>query len=120
DGEHIGGDGGLCGARRAEMHCVYPRWQDCLGQAVAGDGLWRADGAVEDGLRRMPEAADQTGAAVPDLPAELGESLSAGGTEDPGDGDCGTDGVADSGAPGGSGREPGQLVGAGQRISGDE
>jgi hypothetical protein len=92
DRKHFGGDGGLCGARRAAMHCVYSRGQDCVGQALAVDGLWRADGAVEDRLRRMPEAADQTGAAVPDLSAELGEPVPAGGAEDPGDGDCGADG----------------------------
>ena len=66
------------------------------------------------------QAADETGAAVPDLSAELGEPVPAGGAEDPGDGDCGADGVAGPGAPGRAGREPGQLVGAGQGISGDE
>ena len=91
-----------------------------MGKAVAGDGLRLSDGAVEDRLRRMLEAADKTGAAVPDLPAELGESLSVGGTKDAGDGTGGADGVAGSGASGGSGGEPGQLVGAGQGILGDE
>src|SRR5208283_4394209 len=100
--------------------CVYSRGKDCVGQALAVDGLWCADGAVEDRLRWMPEAADEARAAVPHLPAELGEPVPAGGAEDPGDGDCGADGVAGPGASGCARWQPGQLVGAGQGISGDE
>src|SRR6185437_14606216 len=68
----------------------------------------------------MRAAADATGAAVPDLSAELGESVPAGGAEDAGDGDVGATGVAGAGAYCGAGRQPGELVRAGQGFSGDE
>ena len=49
------------------QHRVYSRWQDCVGQAVAVDGLRRADDAAEDGLRWLREDADGTGHALSDL-----------------------------------------------------
>ena len=40
--QYFGRHGGLCGARGAALHRVYSRGQDCLGQALAVDGLRRA------------------------------------------------------------------------------
>ncbi len=50
DGEYVGGDGGVCGAGGAAQHGADPGGKDCVGQAVAGDGLWVDDGAAADGL----------------------------------------------------------------------
>ncbi len=116
DGEHFGVDGGLCGARRAAQPGADSRRQDCVGQAVAGDGLRRGDLPGEGRLRWLPARADGDREASADLSAEFGESLPAGGAEDAGLRDCRGLRLECARPPDCSRRQPGQQLGAGQGI----
>jgi threonine synthase len=57
DGQHLRGDGGLCGAGGTEVAGADSAGQDCVGQAGAVDGLRRGDLPAQDGFRRLREGA---------------------------------------------------------------
>ncbi len=116
DGQHVGLDGGLRGARRTAQPGADSRGKDCVGQAVAGDGLRRADLPGEGGLRWLPARAHRDREAGADLPAEFRESVPAGRAKDAGVRDCGGVRLECARPPDCSGREPGQQFGAGQGI----
>src|SRR6185437_10972520 len=113
DRKHERGDGGVCGASWTAEPGADPRGQDCVGEAVAVDGLRRDDGTAEDGLRWLSEGAERDCEARAGVPAELGEPVQAGRAEDAGVRDPGAVGMAGAAASDCAGREPGEQLGIG-------
>ncbi len=84
DGEHVGIDGGVCGACGNAQPGVDSGGKDCVGQAVAGDGLRCSHLPGEDRLRRLPAPVDRDCEGSAGLLAEFRESLPARGAENAG------------------------------------